>query len=229
MKHVWAGLAAGLMGCATPTGAGGASFTKADLDASLDARIAAEDRGDGPGATAAGDALSRRMEPWAVFISDMSGFSKLTREKGIAWFLSQIRRMERVALPLLARHQVELVKQYGDDLFIVSKDPARLVAFARDFLAALEAERAKGHPLRVSIGIASGEVLRVGADLFGEPVNRASKLGEDLGEPGELLLGVEVFEALGPAAGTGCVLEPEGTRGAKFPFARCGEAPEAAR
>ncbi len=29
----------------------------------------------------------------------------------------------------------------GDDLFIVSKDPKRLVAFAREFLAALEAEK----------------------------------------------------------------------------------------
>jgi class 3 adenylate cyclase len=196
-------------------------FQKAALDAELDARIAAEDRGDTAGAAERDQALTGRMERWSVFISDMSGFSKLTREKGIAWFLSQIRRMERVALPLLERHQVELVKQYGDDLFIVSKDPARLVAFARDFLAALTLEKLKGHALRVSIGIASGDVLRVGNDLFGEPVNRASKLGEDLGEAEELLLGVEVFEALPEPLKAGCALQPEGTREAKFPFALC--------
>ncbi len=62
---------------------------------------------------------------------------------------------------------------------------------------------------------------RVGNDLFGEPVNRASKLGEDMGEAEELLLGIEVFEALSPEAKVGCVVQPEGTREAKFPFALC--------
>jgi class 3 adenylate cyclase len=208
----------GVVGCATPKGVG---FQKGDLDAELDVRIAAEDRGDVAGAAAKDEALKGRMERWSVFISDMSGFSKLTREKGIAWFLSQIRRMERVALPLLERHQVELVKQYGDDLFIVSKDAARLVAFARDFQAALAVEKAKGHALRVSIGIATGEVLRVGNDLFGDPVNRASKLGEDLGEADELLLGLEVFEGVPESLKAGCTLQPEGTREAKFPFVLC--------
>ncbi len=208
-------------GCATTSKPGGVAFQKADLDAELDVRIAAEDRGDTVAASAKDDALKGRMERWSVFISDMSGFSKLTREKGIAWFLSQIRRMERLALPLLERHQVELVKQYGDDLFIVSKDPSRLVAFARDFQAALEVEKLKGHALRVSIGITSGDVLRVGNDLFGDPVNRASKLGEDLGEADELLLGTEVFEALPEALKVGCAAQPEGTREAKFAFVLC--------
>jgi adenylate cyclase len=208
--------------CATS----GVAFQKAHLDVVLDARNAAEDAKDSTTVAAKDAELKGRMETWVVFISDMSGFSKLTREKGIAWFLAQIRRMELVAVPLLQKHQCELVKQYGDDLFIVSKDPKRLVAFAREFLAALEVEKQRGHPLNVSIGIAQGEVLRVGSDLFGEPVNRASKLGEDMGEAEELLLGIEVFEALSPELKVGCVVQPEGTREAKFPFALCSK-PEA--
>ena len=206
-----------ISGCATS----GVSFRKANLDTVLDARNAADDRKDAATVAAKDAELKGRMETWVVFISDMSGFSKLTREKGIAWFLAQIRRMELVALPLLQKHQCELVKQYGDDLFIVSKDPQKLVTFAREFLAALEVEKQRGNSLNVSIGIAKGEVLRVGNDLFGEPVNRASKLGEDLGEAEELLLGIEVFEALSPEAKVGCVVQPEGTRGAKFSFALC--------
>lgn len=208
-----------ISGCATS--GGGVSFQKTNLDVVLDARNAADDAKDATTVAAKDAELKGRMETWVVFVSDMSGFSKLTREKGIAWFLAQIRRMERVALPLLQKHQCELVKQYGDDLFIVSKDPKKLVAFAREFLAALEVEKQRGNPLNVSIGIAQGEVLRVGTDLFGEPVNRASKLGEDMGEAEELLLGIEVFEALSPEAKAGCVVQPEGTREAKFPFALC--------
>jgi len=205
-------------GCATTSGV---AFQEKDLDRLLDERIAAEDAKNEAGAAAKDAELKARMQPLAVFISDMSGFSKLTREKGIAWFLAQIRRMERVAEPLLQKHRVELVKQYGDDLFIVSDDAARLVAFAKEFLAALELEKAKGNALRVSIGIAKGEVLRVGNDLFGDAVNRASKLGEDMGEAEELLLGIEVFDALSPEAKAGCVVQPEGTRESKFPFALC--------
>lgn len=205
-------------GCATTSGV---AFQEKDLDRMLDERIAAEDAKDEARAAAKDAELKARMQPLAVFISDMSGFSKLTREKGIAWFLAQIRRMERVAEPLLAKHRVELVKQYGDDLFIVSDDAARLVAFAKEFLAALEVEKTKGNALRVSIGIAKGDVLRVGNDLFGDAVNRASKLGEDMGEAEELLLGIEVFDALGPEAKAGCVVQPEGTRDSKFPFALC--------
>lgn len=217
---MWRWLAVLLIsGCATS--GGGVSFQKANLDVVLDARNAADDVKDAMTVAAKDAELKGRMETWVVFISDMSGFSKLTREKGIAWFLAQIRRMERVALPLLQKHQCELVKQYGDDLFIVSKDPKKLVAFAREFLAALEVEKLRGNPLNVSIGIAQGEVLRVGSDLFGEPVNRASKLGEDMGEAEELLLGMEVFEALSPELKVGCVVQPEGTREAKFPFALC--------
>lgn len=206
-----------LCGCAT----GSASFQKRDLDLVLDARIAAEDANDEARAQSKDADLKARMQRTSVFISDMSGFSKLTKEKGIAWFLAQIRRMERVAQPLLLKHRVELVKQYGDDLFIVSDDPGRLVAFAREFLNALSVEAQRGHPLRVSIGIATGDVLRVGNDVFGDAVNRASKLGEDLGEAEELLLGPEVFEALPVDARTGCTMQPEGTRESKFAFALC--------
>ena len=207
-----------LTGCAT-TAAG--SFQKRDLDAVLDEHIAAEDRRDDAVAASMGASLEARMQPLSVFISDMSGFSKLTREKGIGWFLAQIRRMERVALPLLVKHGVELVKQYGDDLFIVSTDPVRLVAFAKDFLRALEGEKQQGRALNVSIGIASGPVLRVGNDLFGDAVNRASKLGEDLGEAEELLLATEVFEALPEVEKTDCTAQPDGARGSNFPFVLC--------
>lgn len=207
-----------LCGCASSS-----RLTKAELNAALDVRNAAEDRHDTAGATAADASVSARTEPLAVLISDMSGFTKQARENGIVWFLSQIRRMERVALPLLARHGVELVKQYGDDLFVVSTDPSRLVAFARDFLVAIAAENVRtGQNLRICLGVGVGPVLRVGDDLFGDPVNRAAKLGEDLAEPGELLLTEEVHAAL-PAEQRGdCARQEKEARNAGFPFYRCG-------
>ena len=46
--------------------------------------------------------------------------------------------------------------------------------------------------IRVAIGIDFGRILLVdGSDFFGHPVNRASKLGEDLARPGEVLVTIE--------------------------------------
>ncbi len=43
--------------------------------------------------------------------------------------------------------------------------------------------------IRLSIGVDFGRFLIVGNnDFFGEPVNVASKLGEDIAKPGEILI-----------------------------------------
>lgn len=54
--------------------------------------------------------------------------------------------------------------------------------------------------LRFSYGIGYGEVLNLEHDLFGLEVNLASKLGEDLAEPGDVLLTPAAAAAAGPLA-----------------------------
>ena len=50
--------------------------------------------------------------------------------------------------------------------------------------------------IRVAIGIDHGSILLVdGNDFFGHPVNRASKLGEDLARPGEVLVAELMLDA----------------------------------
>ena len=60
------------------------------------------------------------------------------------------------------------------------------------------------HPdaLNVSIGIDFGKVLLVdGCDAFGNAVNRAAKLGEDVAQAGETLATQEAFAGIPAAAG----------------------------
>jgi class 3 adenylate cyclase len=55
---------------------------------------------------------------------------------------------------------------------------------------------------RVSIGIDYGDVLLIGGpDYFGNSVIRASKLGEDIGGPGEILVTAAAFEQIPAMAG----------------------------
>ena len=55
-------------------------------------------------------------------------------------------------------------------------------------LPRLNRGRPENEQLRFSYGIGYGDVLDLDEDMFGLEVNLASKLGEDLAEPGEALL-----------------------------------------
>jgi adenylate cyclase len=56
--------------------------------------------------------------------------------------------------------------------------------------------------IRVGIGIDYGEVLLIGGpDYFGMAVNRASKLGEDVANSGEILITKTAFDILPADAG----------------------------
>jgi class 3 adenylate cyclase len=82
----------------------------------------------------------------------------------------------------------------------VFDESARAVEAA---VAMQEAAIASAHeesPLAFSIGIDYGEVLLIAdADCFGDAVNLAYKLGEDIAQAGEVLISKAVRERLGAA------------------------------
>lgn len=132
-------------------------------------------------------------QEYAVLVLDMSGFSLLTQRHGIIFYLSMVRRMQQVVAPLTARHGGRIVKFEADNAFAVFKTVQSAVETAKEIHAFFAAEN---HPekIRVSIGIDYGKVLMVDdIDVFGNPVNRASKLGEDIAEAGETLITSEAF------------------------------------
>jgi class 3 adenylate cyclase len=131
-------------------------------------------------------------ETRAIMVLDMSGFSRLTIRYGIIHFLAMIHRMNAIACPVIEEYQGKVVKLDADDVFAVFPDVAMAVDASVDILKRLEAVNT-GLPdemdLYASIGIGYGEVLNMGwQDMFGEQMNLASKLGEDLAQRGEILL-----------------------------------------
>ena len=76
--------------------------------------------------------------------------------------------------------------------------PAAALAAARDIRQAC---RALPEPLEVSIGLDCGRFLYVPhSDCFGDPVNVAYKLAEDIAGHGEILASDRVFTAAGQDA-----------------------------
>lgn len=145
------------------------------------------------------------VERRAVLVLDMSGFSRTTQAKGIVEFLLLIRRLRRIAEPVVARRRGAVVKAEADNLFCVFPSADEALAAAREIVDThAAAQAALPHDLRlyVSIGIGYGPVLLIGdEDLLGGEVNLASKLGEDVAGEGEILLTEAARAELGDAAG----------------------------
>ena len=96
----------------------------------------------------------------------------------------------------MAAHGGQAVKYEADNLIAVfeSSRDAALAAIA--IQAAVGASDAG---FTVAIGIDVGELVLVESrDLYGDPVNIACKLGEDLARPGEVLLTAAARAGLGP-------------------------------
>ena len=141
----------------------------------------------------------------AVMVLDMSGFSLLTRTQGILRFLGMVRRMQAVTRPVVEGAGGAVVKYEADNLYAVFPEVRNAIEAAIRINVALGAQNfltEDSQDIHVSIGIAWGEILLIpGKDFYGDAVNIAAKLGEDLAERSEILVDAHALEQLGPASG----------------------------
>jgi class 3 adenylate cyclase len=128
----------------------------------------------------------------AVLVLDMSGFSRVTQAYGIVAFLVMIMKMRGLSEPIIEAHNGDLVKAEGDNLFCLFPDVDDALEAALEVMAGLDQLNHTQPPdrqLYASVGIGYGDVLVLEhADMFGDEVNKASKLGEDIAQRGEILL-----------------------------------------
>jgi class 3 adenylate cyclase len=136
----------------------------------------------------------------AVLVLDMSEFSLSVRRSGIVAHLCLIRRVQRLAVPIVATHGGEVLKCEADNVFAVFPEPRGAVHAALAInraLAGASPPDAAGPPPAVGIGIDFGRVLLIpGRDAFGDAVNVAHKLGEDVARGGEILVSDATRERL---------------------------------
>ncbi len=139
----------------------------------------------------------RYQRPLAVMIGDMSGFSRITQAHGILHFLGLIQRMRALAAPIVRGHGGSLVKFEADNLYATFPSPDAALDAAIDLHAACESSaRDPDDTVRMSLGLGFGPVLDIdGVDFYGDQVNLASKLGEDIAEAGEVLVSQDFLES----------------------------------
>jgi len=142
---------------------------------------------------------------FAVFVLDMSGFSLLTRKYGIVHYLSMVRRMQLTTEPIVKSYGGFMIKYEADNCFAAFPDPMSAVHAAIAMQHAFSAANlltTEDLDIHISCGIDYGKILIIGhEDCFGDPVNRASKIGEDLAAAGEILITKEAMQMIPAEAG----------------------------
>jgi adenylate cyclase len=127
-----------------------------------------------------------------AFISDMANFSSTSRSLGICHFLKMIHRTRNIVRPLVTDNKGIVLKCDADNCYAFFEDPGDAVQASFDINAELfriNQEHDIDEQIFLSVGIDFGDMLLIGnSDFFGDPVNSASKLGEDLAVKGETLV-----------------------------------------
>ena len=128
----------------------------------------------------------------AILILDMTGFTRATQQGNIISFLLSINQMQRLAVPVIEEHAGILVKAEHDNLTCLFDDVAEAITASKEISNRLESANVilpSDRELYASIGIGYGSILNVeNKAIYGNEVNLASKLGEDIGDLGDVLL-----------------------------------------
>jgi len=137
----------------------------------------------------------------AVLALDMSGYSFSVQRDGIVSHLCKIRRMQKITMPIIESIGGEVVRQLADNILAVFEEPAAAIQSAIAINGAVRDAQIQNDDqiLTVAIGIDYGPLLLVpGYDCFGDPVNIAYKLGEDVAHGGEILITENARQRLAP-------------------------------
>jgi adenylate cyclase len=126
----------------------------------------------------------------SVAFADLVGFTRLGEDLPPEDVGSLADRLNDLTLEV-TEPPVRLVKMIGDAAMLASPDPDPLLESGLALLAAAEAE-GEGFP-QLRVGVACGPALARAGDLYGRPVNLASRVTA-IARPGSALATSEVHE-----------------------------------
>lgn len=168
--------------------------------AEFDARIAelAEERDPEKAEVIRAGIIDKFAVHGAVFISDMASFSATSRKRGVCHFLKLIHRARQIIGPIVEANRGKLMKCDADNCYAFFETTDDAIKASFEVNAALYASN-NDFPLEeqiyLSVGIDYGRVLLIDdMDYYGDPVNTASKLGEDLAVRAETLVTKRALE-----------------------------------
>lgn len=148
-------------------------------------------------AAAAGRALAASGDEFAsnslsVGFADLVGFTSLTREITEEDLGKLVEEFESLASDIVAAAGGRVIKTVGDEVLFVADDPSTIAEIG---LRLSEAPAAHDELPELRVGLACGTVLSRMGDVYGEPVNLASRL-TSIARPGSVLVDRELATGL---------------------------------
>jgi adenylate cyclase len=127
-----------------------------------------------------------------VGFADLSGFTALTQRLSPTELSDLLVEFGGTVSDLVHTDGGRLVKFIGDEVMWVTSSPELLLKVAVDLV---EHPQAREAGLQVRAGLGFGEVLAIGGDYFGNPVNLAARLVA-AAAPGQILAAADVRDEL---------------------------------
>jgi class 3 adenylate cyclase len=137
----------------------------------------------------------RPTAPRAVTFVDLSGYTRLTEERGDEVAVGFAATLQRHAEAVAASKGGRLVKLLGDGAMLYLPDAGRGVEAAIDLVRALSVET----EISAHAGVHAGPVIERDRDLFGSTVNLASRIADAAG-PGDVLASQAIVDAVHDSA-----------------------------
>jgi adenylate cyclase len=130
--------------------------------------------------------------PMVVGFADLVGYTTLTRHADEDELARVVGGFESVASDVIAEHGGRVVKTVGDEVMFTVDDAAVGAELALCLLESVEADESLPG---LRIGLAHGTVLARLGDIYGEPVNLASRL-TSIARPDSVLVDRDLAAAL---------------------------------
>lgn len=152
------------------------------------------------------DVLDRKIEDecvreLTVMMCDSSGFTRRTHSYGILHFLAVMTAVYDRVEPIVDRHGGTVISRGADNLLAVFDKPVHGVDAAiavQRMLVKFNKGKTDRDQFQLCMGFSHGKILRLKDGVFGDKVNVASKVGEDLASAEEILVTGEVAKRLPP-------------------------------
>lgn len=132
-----------------------------------------------------------------VAFADIVGFTRLSRRMDSGELAAMVTTFESEAADVVASLGGHVVKTVGDEILFVSAGPGTAAAIADKLHRLLSAGSSE---FQLRIGMATGPVVARMGDVFGNPVNMASRLTA-LARPGTTLIDSATADGLPPEEG----------------------------
>lgn len=134
-----------------------------------------------PAATATSDAgLPRSSRHLTILFADIEGYAAMTGASARDELLRMLDDVGALVRRAIAPRGGRLVKTVGDAFLVTFESATDALLAGQDVLTSLTAAganaAAKLRPVRLRVGVASGEVTLHQGDVFGEAVNLAARL-----------------------------------------------------